>query len=88
MVSSVLEIISQEPRPLTDRPYVADWIVHNVHLTPEGYAYGLRASYPFRVDVTICTGERCTWEVPDLRDWRYDLTNASYDTCRVYCTTR
>ena len=88
MPHSVLDILSQEPRAIADRPYTADWIVHNIHLTDDGARIGSRARYPVRVDVTISTGERTSWDIPLPLCWRYDFSAASYDTCRVWRTTQ
>lgn len=89
MTRNVLEILSQEARPISEQPYVPDWTVHTIHLTPEGEAYGSRAAYPFAVDITNQnTGRREFWRVPAVLSWRYDFTNTAFDSCRVYSTTR
>ena len=85
MISSVLEILSQEARPISEQPYAPDWIVHNIHLTKEGESLGARAPYPFAVDITNRNnGQREFWRVPAVLSWRYDFTNAAFDSCRCY----
>lgn len=87
--TSVLEILSQEARPIHEQPYAPDWIVQTIHLTPEGESYGARASYPFAVDLfNTNTGKREFWRVPAVLSWRYDFSNAAFDACRCYSTTR
>jgi hypothetical protein len=74
------ETLCQEFEP--DRPYAPDWIVSRIALTNDARhsVAPLKVYYPFFVEGHLADDNTpFSWIVPSIADWRYDLTNASYD---------